>query len=397
MKILFLEHLLPLPLDSGGKIKSYHTLKALSSRHEVRLLSYVRTNEERKCMADLQSLCKSFEAVPFKHSGLSNMANALSSLVLGKSFIIRRDFCRKMHDCFQRAVDEFRPDVVHIDHLQMACFVEFDGPYKTVLDQHNVEATIIRRVSETSESVPVRLYAKLEWPKLQGFELEACRKSSLVLTVSEEDKQEFQRQEPSLLNIQSLPIGVDLDYFHIVERRIGSHDILFLGTMYWPPNIDCVQYFHRDIFPLVQRRIPDCTFTISGQRPAQSVQAMVADPAVKVTGYVDDTRDVAAQCGVFVVPLRSGSGVRVKILNAMAMGLPIVSTSIGAEGIEVVSGEHILIADTAESFADAVVAVLTNKSLADRLSQNARKLACDKYSWPIINQRLLNLYDEYLA
>ncbi len=395
MRILFLEHLLPAPLDSGAKLRSYCTMKALASRHELMMLSFVRTRDELQRAADIREVSDRLQLVPIRRSRVRNASDALASLACGRSFIVSRDFRPEMKRSLGQAVKEFQPDVIHIDHLQMAQFVDFDGPYRTVLDQHNVESTIVRRMSETAQSPLARAYARIEWPKLQRFELDACGKCDLVLTVS--DKAELQRQRPSLTNIESVPIGIDTDFFHVVERNTESKDILFLGTMYWPPNIECVRYFHREILPIVRRSVPDCTFTIAGQRPDRSVMALASDPGVRVTGYVDDVREIARECGVFIVPLQAGSGVRVKILNAMAMGLPVVSTSVGAEGIEAVPDEHILIADGPEAFAKSVVSVLTDPALASRIGQNARILACEKYSWTTAGNRVLRLYDERIA
>lgn len=394
MKILFLAHLLPLPLDSGGKIKSFHTLKALASEHEVRLLAYTRGENEARLAPDLREVCAGVETVPLGRGKLRQACDLAAGLVSRKSFIVNRDFRAEMLRVYDAAVAEFRPDVVHIDHLQMARFVRFGGPYGTVLDQHNVESIIIKRVAETSRSMPMRLYAGIEWPKLQAYELDICRKCDMVLTVSDEDKATLLRLDSGIANIHSVPIGVDVDYFGKFERQTGSKNILSVGTMYWPPNIDSMLYFCRDILPLVAAKAPDCTLTIAGQRPARSIQALASDPRVKVTGYVDDMRKTAHECGVFIVPLRSGSGVRVKLLNAMAMGLPIVSTSVGAEGLDVVNGEHLLIADEPKDFARCVVELLGNPDLAEQLGRRAREMVCQKYSWEIVGRELLRLYGE---
>jgi len=394
MKILVLEHLFPLPADSGGKIKSYYAIRALAREHELRVLSYIRGEDERRAVPELRRICPDLDIVPLKRSRLNQIADGVAGLAYGRSFIVSRDFRREMRDAFRRSVDEFAPDVVHIDHLQMAQFVDFSSAYKTVLDNHNVESMIIKRIAETSSSRVMRSYARLEWPKLLKYETEVCRKCDLVLTVSEEDKATLQQLEPSISNVRSVPIGIDTDPGRMVTRDPKSHDILFLGTMHWPPNIDCVLYFHRDILPLVREAIPDCTFTIAGQRPAPSVAALAHDPAVRVTGYVTDTKVPAAKCGVFVVPLRSGSGVRVKILDALAMGLPVVSTSIGAEGLDVKHGEHLLIADTPQDFARAVADVLSDPALAEKLVRSGRELVEAKYSWQVAGDALLSIYAE---
>lgn len=375
-------------------MKSFYTLKALAKRHEVAVLAYLRDAQENMRIDELGRVCSMVEVVWLRRGKLRQITDLGYSLAAGKSFIVSRDYRSEMRRSFDEVLRRFRPDVVHIDHLQMAQFADFQASYKTVLDHHNVESAIIRRIAETSENPAVRLYAHLEWPKLQKYELEICSKSNLVLTVSEEDRATLRRLDPELVNIRSVPIGVDTEFFKPVRRQAGCKNILSVGTMYWPPNIDSMLYFSRDIFPLVQQSVPDCTLTIAGQRPAPSIEALSTNPAIRVTGYVNDVRDVARNSGVFIVPLRSGSGVRVKILNAMAMGLPIVSTSIGAEGLEVTSGEHILIADDSEEFADAVVRILTDRELGLRLGENARRRVCEKYSWETVGNKLLATYDD---
>lgn len=390
--ILFLAHLFPLPLDSGGKIKSYYTLRALASEHDVRVLAYVRSDEERHCVEELRAVCDNIQTVPLRRGKLRQMCDLARASALGQSFIVSRDFRSEMQTAFNCLVADFQPDVVHIDHLQMAQFVDFRAGYKTVLDHHNVESMIIKRLAETSESIPTRLYAGFEWPKLQKNELNVCRQADRVLTVSDEDKSTLNGLCPSLDNVTCVPIGVDVDYFQHVERVSDSKNILSIGTMYWPPNVDSMLYFCRDILPIVKTEIPDCTVTIAGQRPFESILALASDPSINVTGYVSDSREMSKNCGVFVVPLRSGSGVRVKILNALAMGLPVVSTSVGAEGLAVESGKHLLLADTPGDFARAVVEVLRSPELAEEIGRNGRALVCDQYSWNRVGERLISAY-----
>lgn len=397
MKVLFLAHLFPLPLDSGGKIKSYHTLKAIAGAHEVRVLAFTRTSDETDRVAELREVCSELEVVPLERGRVRTLVDAVGSIIGGRSFIVSRDYRREMQSAFDAALADFQPDVVHIDHLQMSQYVRFGGPYSTVLDHHNVESTIIRRVAQTDTSLPTRLYAGLEWPKLRRYELDVCRKCDLVVTVSEDDGAALREMEPALDNVHSVPIGVDIDYFQPVDRAAGSRNILSIATMYWPPNVESMLHFHREILPLVRRDIPGCTLTIAGQRPVKAIRDLAADPSVRVTGYVDDPRQTAKDCGVFVVPLRSGSGVRVKILNALAMGLPVVSTPLGAEGLEVESGKHLLLADTPSDFARAVVDVLGDPDLAGSLGCEGRRLVCERYSWEIIGRRWLGLYEEHLA
>jgi len=392
MRVLSLQHLFPLPLDSGGKIKSYHMLKALAGLHELRALAYVRNEQEYSMLSDLRQICP-VETIYLKRGKLRYSSDLISSLITRKSFIVARDFRAEMHLAVSNCIEQFKPDVIHIDHLQMAQFVDFDGPYRIVLDNHNVESVIIKCAAKMATDIAQRLYATLEWPKLRRYELDVCNRCDRVIVVSNEDKATLLGLDPRLTNVESVPIGVDINHYQLIPRSNNLKNILSIGTMYWPPNIDSMLYFCREILPLIKNDIPECTLTIAGQRPVNAIKRLARDPAISVTGYVDDDRLAAHNCGVFVVPLRSGSGVRVKILNALAMGLPVVSTSVGAEGLDAVNGKHLLIADSPREFADAVKKVLGDNDLSRTLGYNGRELVCAKYSWERVGEQLLSLYD----
>jgi polysaccharide biosynthesis protein PslH len=190
---------------------------------------------------------------------------------------------------------------------------------------------------------------------------------------------------------------VDTAYFGDVRWEPGRRELLSIGTMYWPPNVDAALYFYREIFPKIRRQMSDATLCLVGPKPTADVLALASDPAVSVTGLVPDIRPWAQKCGAFIVPLRSGSGMRVKILNAMAMGVPIVSTTVGAEGIEVTDGENILLADAPEAFAAAALRVLTDPALACRLASGGRTLMERLYSWEIVGAQLRATYRELLS
>jgi glycosyltransferase involved in cell wall biosynthesis len=281
----------------------------------------------------------------------------------------------------------------------MAQFVPETTAARVVLDQHNIEHRIPQRLAETAGLNPaIRWYAAREWPKLRAFEIAACRRADLVLTVSDEDRSGLIALAPDLApKIAAVPIGVDTDFFGRVQRRPESRTLLSIGTMYWPPNVDSMVYFCGEILPRIKKAVPDVRVNIVGARPSAAVRALAeADPSVQVTGSVPDVRDWAADCGAFIVPLRSGSGMRVKILNAMAMGLPVVSTSVGAEGIEVTNNQNIVIADGAEAFADATVRLLSDAALAGRLAEGGRRLMAERYSWDRVGERLLSAYANHV-
>jgi polysaccharide biosynthesis protein PslH len=399
-RLLFLAHLLPWPLEGGGQIKSYHFLKALSEDFDVTLLAFIRSESERASAEPLRELCAGgIELVVLPRGKTRDLALAGRSLLTRSSFLIGRDDCAPMHAAVSKLLTGRRFAALHVDHLQMASYVPADTHgARVVLDEHNVEYRIPQRLAETRKNPLVRAFLAAEWRRMRDFERVALRRADRTIAVSDEDRQVLQELAGvSSDTIECVPIGVDTAYFGDVHWEPGASELLSIGTMYWPPNVDAALYFYREIFPKIRRQMPESTLCLVGPKPTAEVLALASDPAVSVTGLVPDIRPWAQKCGAFIVPLRSGSGMRVKILNAMAMGVPIVSTTVGAEGIEVTDGEDILLADAPEAFAAAAVRVLTDPALARRLASGGRSLMERLYSWEIVGARLRAMYRELLA
>lgn len=399
-RVLFLAHLLPWPLDGGGQIKSYHVLRQLAKSYDIKLLAFTRKPEEEKNTEPLRELCAlGVETIALRRTRVSNLWAAGSALISGESFIVKRDNTPAFHEAVARELGKGSYSALHIDHLQMAQFVpEKTTGVKVILDEHNVEYRIPQRIAQTAENLAHRLYGSGEWKRLQRFERAAIRRADLTLAVSDEDKETLKGLVASEMgSIVTLSIGVDTDYFYPIWQHSHSKTLVSIGTMYWPPNIDAMRWFCGEILPKIKERESNINLTIVGARPTPEVRALASDPAVTVTGSVPDVRPYGQDCGAFIVPLRSGSGMRVKILNALAMGLPTVSTTVGAEGIDVTDGENILLADTAEGFAAATLRVLSDPALAARLAHNGRQLMEQRYGWDAIGMQLRQYYAEVLS
>jgi glycosyltransferase involved in cell wall biosynthesis len=229
---------------------------------------------------------------------------------------------------------------------------------------------------------PKRWLLERDWRLLKQYEGRMIRDFDAVLAVTKEDKAVLLEAAGVERDVTVIPIAVDTDQVKPVARQPEARHILHVGTMYWPPNIDGIWWFIREILPIIHRERPDVVFDVVGSRPPQALQLLSQDgTGINVTGYVPHLTPYLEQAGVFVVPLRAGGGMRVKILNALAQGLPIVSTSLGCEGIAVTDGHDILIGDTPDGFATAVLRILDNQDLSERLAKNGRLLVEDRYDY----------------
>jgi len=394
VRILFLTQVLPYSLDAGPKIRAYYVLRYLAQQDEVTLLSLVRGSDKPEHIDHLRQFCREVHTILIHRSRARDAVYLLGSLVTNQPFLILRDGVPEMWERVHELLAGGQFDVVHADQLWMAQYAlraKCRIP-KLVLDEHNAVYTIPQRLAEQERNPFKRLLLELEWRKLARYEGEVCRRFDHVITVTEEDRQAFSRLGVSSSQLTTIPICIDPQEIAVVRRNAGAQDIIHIGTMFWPPNIDGVLWFAKEVFPLVRRQIPGARFYVVGKNPPKEVRQLSHSSSIIVTGYVEDPTPHFADSAVFIVPLRAGGGMRVKILNAWARGVPIVSTTIGCEGIEVRDGQDIVIADTPPDFAQAVVRVIRDKALAQRLAQAGRQWVEQRYDWRTVYRKLDEVY-----
>ena len=291
-------------------------------------------------------------------------------------------------------------DILHVDHLHMAHYRgSFDG-IPVILDEHNVEYKILERCVEVERSILKKMLFAAQARKMKRFEAEKVREFSDVLAVSEGDRNILNSLGKNQTRVHVIPNGVDTEFFQLTidARQSSGEALVFTGSMDWLPNEDAVLFFCREILPLIWKEKPQIKFYIVGKSPSPAIEVLAGqEPRIIVTGKVDDVRPFIEQAKVFVVPMRVGGGTRLKILEAMSMQKPVVSTTVGAEGIQYTDGKDIVLADRPQDFADQVIALLDDPSRAGRMGLSARKLVCDRYDWNIIGEKLCEIYREALS
>ena len=395
-RILLLTQVLPYPPDSGPKVKTWNVLKYLSQHHEVTLVSFVRGDQTAE-IQHLQKYCKAVHVVQISRNPIYDAVAMLRSVVTGQPWMMVRDDRADMRALIDRLCGQDQFDIAHADQLNMAQYAELAAQrqpgIRKVLDAHNALWLLYKRLAETMTGGVRKILLTRDWRLLKTYEGRICREFPGVLAVSREDQTALEEAAGQKLDAVVIPIAVDTDEVAQVQRDAHAGHILHIGTMYWPPNIDGIQWFVREVYPHIRAARPDVVFDVVGARPPQDLLNMNQQGiGVNVTGYVADPEPYLQQCGVMVVPLRAGGGMRVKILNALSQGLPMVSTTIGAEGIAVVSGEHMLIADDPHTFAEAVLRLLSDKKLADRLGLNGRALIRGTYDYRVACRNIEQAY-----
>ena len=401
MQILLLTQVLPYPPDSGPKVKTYHLLRHLAAHHEVTLVSLVRSPAEVARAQELRDLCAEVHTVPLRRSRLRDAYYLARSLLRGESFIISRDHSATLHALLSKITAQRSFDIIHADQLNMAQFAVGLPAGARILDEHNAVWTIVRRMADQSHNLLRRIFLDIEARRLRRYEAEICARFDGILAVSVPDRYALElaavEAGVSLPPIAIIPIAVDARAEPPVRREPVPKTILSIATMFWPPNVDGVLWFAREVYPLVRQAVPDVRFAIVGARPPHSVTRLAEDdPSIEVTGYVDDPRPYLERSAALIVPVRAGGGMRVKILEALARGVPVVSTTIGYEGIDLTPGNELLVGDTPVAFAAALISLLNNPALGCRLAAAGRRVAEDVYDWRVVNPQVDALYKRAL-
>jgi glycosyltransferase involved in cell wall biosynthesis len=390
MNVLLLTQVLPYPPDSGPKAKTWNVLKCLAMHYEVTLVSFVR-GDEATAIEHLRRYCRAVHTVPIRRGIVTDLAYLVRSGLAREPFLMVRDDQAAMRRLVDRLAADGHFDVVHADQLNMAQHALRVPAARKILDAHNALWVLYRRLHKTMPRGPRRAVLACDCRRLRAYELRMVRRFDAVLAVTPEDRGALASSDDA--NIAVVPISVDIDTVAPVQRQRGANHIVHIGTMYWPPNIDAVRWFGQYVFPRIRAQRPDVLFDVIGARPPRLIRALGgAGCGINVTGYVDDPTTSLEQAAVMVVPLRAGSGMRVKILNALAQGVPIVSTSLGCSGIAVEPGQHLLVADTAEEFAAATLRLLNDREFADQLARNGQQRVAERYAQRVVCPQLHATY-----
>jgi sugar transferase (PEP-CTERM/EpsH1 system associated) len=400
MKILWVKAGGLVPPDTGGKIRSYSILRELARQHLVTFFSFYATHDHDAHPA-LKSIFDQVICVPLllpkpKSSGemVDYGVRMLSSEPYGISKYCRPEVRRRL----QALLKQETYDVILCDFVFAAGVIPWNLPTPKVLFTHNVEATIWRRHYEVATNPIWKAISWREWRKMEAAELRYLRLADGVLTVSETDRDAFAPfVDPEKLTV--IPTGVDVDYFQPMSVEETPNSLVFTGSMDWLPNEDAILYFADAILPLLKARCPEIiSLEVVGRSPSRKLQALAeTEKHIRLTGWVEDIRPFVARGSICIVPLRIGGGTRLKIFEAMAMGKAVVSTSIGAEGLPVQSGENILLADTPQDFTDAVLWLLRNPNERKRLGAAARRLVQEKYSWQKVAEQFAETLQDVIT
>jgi glycosyltransferase involved in cell wall biosynthesis len=356
----------------------------------------VRSDDSDHDVGHLATFCKDVLVVPMVRSRSKNVAALVESLITEQPAIIIRDRLPQMQALLTKLVRQQEFDVIHADQTSMAQYALYAQSVadvrcrpSTILDQHNALYLLVRRQS-SYESWLSRPIWRREARGLANYERTICRQFDQILTVSREDKGAllalFSNAEAREIDdkITPIPICVDTSSQGMMRRMQDGKQIIHLGTMFWPPNVEGVLWFAEQVLPLIWRKIPEVRFIVAGKEPPSEVLALadrVGNGNIVVTGFVEDPQPLLERSQVFIVPVRAGGGMRVKIVDAWLWGLPVVSTTIGAEGLSVRPGENILLADDPEAFAAAIVRLFNDPTLAATLRSSGRRWVEDRYDY----------------
>lgn len=402
MQILWLKSDYIDPPDTGGKIRTYNLIRELQKFCPVTYVSLKSTSNPPPLAANTPWATNivTFPQVEENKTGLGFYSRIFARMFSAEPYIVqkyRSGDIRRYQQLFESSNGNGKqhsvPVVLLCDFLEMAGNVDWSTSWPKILFLHNVESIIWRRYYENENNRLKKRYFHFEYKRLRRYEQQICGKFDLILAVSQYDK-DFLQQELNIKSpIEVVETGVDVEYFAPLRHVMPENGrLLFLGSLDWMPNIDGILWFVTNIYPQVKARHPHVSLDIVGRRPVESVLSLAnTDTSIRVCGDVKDVRPYIAAADLFIVPLRIGSGTRLKIFEAMAMAKPVVSTRIGAEGLPVQNDVHLALADSPQDFAHQLTALLDSPDKKNQLASQGYSLVTTRYSWTNISEHLYDL------
>jgi polysaccharide biosynthesis protein PslH len=396
LRVLFITEFLPWPLDTGGRIRAYHILRQVAQRHEVTLVTQ-KPPGGSEGEEQIRALVSQLYSVPLKpRSFLRKILTAAAFLASSRPHIAVYSHYRKaLARLISRLTSGESFDIAHLDHLDAAVYLQNCSPNAAVfLDEHNYETSLLQSTRDKTSKALLRWYLNSQLRKLACFERQTLRAVDAVSVVSARDAHMVVAAAP-YTDQAVIPNGVDVAFFDI-PRQPRPYRVVSVCSLDWLPNVEGLLWFLDEVWPSVVEARPDATFHMAGRNPQRALLRRVSR-GVSVAGSVADIRKHVQDATAFVIPLLAGGGTRLRVLEAMAMRIPIVSTSVGVEGIECTHGRHVLIADTAEDFVHQLIALLDRGELGESLAMEGRQLVERHYSWQAIGDRLDAFYRRIVA
>ncbi len=391
MKVLFLALEPPYPLNDGGRIRTYNILKQVGRQHETTLLTFADPTRDAQRLEALRPLCADVLSVPPPSPPPRTLPRKAIGLFQRRPISLARYRSHAMARLLRFLARSRRYDVVHVDQIYLAQYAPDLSPLPAVLTHHNVEAEIQQRQLQARSPSLRRLLDTLEYRRWRRYEVAISRRFAALACVSERDAAYFRQHVPQVPAFV-VPNGVDTQAFCPPGRQTDEPVLLYTGRMDYFPNVDAMEWFCKEVWPLVRREMPSAHLSIVGRNPLPQVQALSTQPGIEVTGAVEDVRPYMARAAVYIVPLRLGGGTRLKILEAMAMGLPIVSTPLGCEGLGLHPGRDLLVAQTPVEFAWEIMRLLRDPKQRRQLGTQARCTAETRFDWAQIVAEQENAY-----
>lgn len=377
-----------LPADFGGRIRSYHMLKALAKRHPVTFATfYRRTDDDQN--PQLAALVDKLVLIPMD---LPEGKSPGDFLLYGKTILsglphsMQKYYSAEVRRQIGRLLSENKFDTVICDFMTPAALLDWSMPARTILFTHNVEAEIWQRQATVARSILWRTAAQLEYSAMSRAEAKYAQLADHVVAVSNLNRDFFAKYAPAD-RLTAVSTGVDTDYFapH-PEQQLPGH-VVFTGSYDWEPNSDAIQWYYEEILPLIRKEMPEVETWAVGKSPTAAMRRMAeADARFHVTGRVEDVRPYMHKASVYIVPMRSGSGTRLKVFEALSCGKAMVATPTGAEGLPVTDGESVMLAPTAEEFAAKTIRLLRDEALRRSMGEAARALVVGRYSWDKVGE-----------
>ncbi len=387
MNILFISAWYPYPPNNGSKLRIYNLLRSLSKKHEVTLLSFSDRPDVDQEDTNLLSVCRDVQVVtwkPFDPQSLRAMLGFLSHTP--RSLV--DTFSSEMAQRIQESLSNKAYDLAIISQISMAVYVSFLLGTPVLFEE--LELGVINEQFTHANLLWYRIRHGLTWTKYRLYLGRLLSQFEACTVVSKREKQLLNKSVPSYKNVEIIPNCVRLSDYQEFHNNIRNNTLIFTGSFTYKVNYEAMLWFLQEVLPYIRTSVSDVRVVITGDHANLPLPEL---SNIDLTGLVDDVRPLIVSSRISLVPILQGGGTRLKILEAMALRTPVVATSKGVEGLDVVDGEHLLIADTPQEFANAVIHLLEDSVLHHRLADNAFQLVSDKYDWEVVMPRFLDLVE----